>query len=290
MLEELAYDYINLSEDGLYLTRLLSLAVGGLIAGVTNKSTYRMRRAPYFANSALIFFGVSLSTVIWFASIPAMLGGYLWVVMTIDIAITIAAGYFVGLIAMARSRDAYGTNGSAVLAFIPVANFWLLFTRSQSPVDDAYDRGLLGGATGVIVGLFLLLLGAASSVGVEQALLNRAERPGSAVQGMELMLRANGLEETLRLLAEDAGAPIQTDEITTLASVEGQGNELIRTYVVSRDIGALSFDYRVNTRATICGHPPFAVLLDAGATFHEQYLTSEGRIIGSIVITAFDCP
>ena len=60
--------------------------------------------------------------------------------MGIDVILLAVSGYFVGVIAMARSRDAFKHGYYAALAFIPIAHFVLTFKRSKSKVSTDRDR------------------------------------------------------------------------------------------------------------------------------------------------------
>lgn len=174
------------------------------------RTKVEMARTTYFAYSALILFLASAVQVVWLQSIPAATGGYLWVLMVISLAASIASGYFVCCIAMARSRDAYGTARRAFLAFIPIANFWLLFTRSkdEASTNRASTIPLFSAALGVLTGFVLLSATVGVTVYIKEQLRLIEQRvetePASIV--IESMIRSNGLEETLRLMVRVSNA------------------------------------------------------------------------------------
>ena len=107
MLEDLAIQFVIQSEDTLKGIGLGLTIVGAVIAVIITRSKVEIARTTYFAYSALIFFAVSAVQIVWLQSIPAMTGGYLWVLMAISLTASIAGGYFFCRIAIARSHDAY---------------------------------------------------------------------------------------------------------------------------------------------------------------------------------------
>ena len=128
MLETFAVQYLLQDETVLTAIALGSFVVGALIAAVFVRSETDLPRAPYFAYIALMTFAVSAVQLVWLHAVLAIEGGYLWVLMAIDLSAAVAAGYFFCRIAIARSRNAYGHGRMAFLGFLPIANFWLLLT------------------------------------------------------------------------------------------------------------------------------------------------------------------
>ena len=119
---------------------------------------------------------VSAVQIVGLQSIPAGRGGYLWVLTEIWLAAAIAGGYFVCLLAMARSRDAYGHARMAFLAFIPIANLWLLVTRSKNEMSANRAPTIPG--LGVLTGFCLL----AAAVGENVYLKEQARMLEQKVQ------------------------------------------------------------------------------------------------------------
>ena len=134
MLEDIAVRYVNSTEADMNAIGYGSMILGAVVAGVVNQSNAQLARAPYFAYSALILLLVSAVQIVWLHSLPAMAGGYLWVLITLSLGAIAVGGLFYGKIAMARSRDAYGHGRMAALALIPFANFWLLLAPSKNAI------------------------------------------------------------------------------------------------------------------------------------------------------------
>ncbi len=295
MLDDIAIQFVNQSESDLRIMGYALAILGGIIAGIVNKSKVELARTPYFAYSALIFLLVSAVQIIWLGSISAMSGGYLWVLMVVNIVASVIAGFFVGKIAIARSRDAYGHGRMAALAFIPVANFWLLLTASKNPLsaNRAPTIPLLTGGLGVLSGFAMLIATVAGTVFMKQEADRIAKReaakPTSQRVGIEFMLKSHSLEKTLRLIATIPQTPIKIDEVTTLARIEADGIQLHRTYVVALDLATISDQFRVRILKAICSHSPFIPLLRAGARIREVYIKTDGSPIGAVLVTRDVC-
>lgn len=294
MLEEIAIQYVSQSED---ILRLLSYGVtiaGAVIAAIFHKSQSELRRAPYFAYSGLLFFIVAAGQLVWLGSIPAITGGYLWVFMALDVAIGLTVGYGFGVIAMARSRDAYGHARMAVLAFIPLANFWLLLTPSKNEMsaNRAPTIPLLTGGIGVLTGILLLGAGIALSsyitVESNRIAMEAENDPSMQQAGIDMMLRGQGLEQTLVMIA--AEVPTQrVDETTTLLRVEGDGTTLRYLYEVTTSVEMLPMSMRTGLVQQNCTFEALRPVIEAGATLEHVYLRPDKSEIGTVVVTREIC-
>lgn len=294
MFENLAIQYVSQTEDSLRLIHYGIIVAGALVAGMFHKGTVGLRRAPYFAYSGLLFFIAAASQLVWFGSIPAMTGGFLWVLMLVDVVVGLGVGYAFGIIAMARSRDAYGHARMAVLAFIPIANFWLLFTPSKNEVSvtRAPTIPLLTGALGVLTGFVLHFAGVAVAafinVEMNRVVAEAENDPAMLHAGIEMMLRGHGLEETLRQVA--AGVPSQrVDETTTLLRASGDGTTLRYVYEVSTNPKALPMSMRIGLVQHNCKFELLRPVIEAGATIEHSYQRTDGAEIGVVTVTRDIC-
>ena len=295
LLEEIAIQFVNQSEDTLQQIGLGLTVIGAIVAALVTQSKTEIARAPYFAYSALIFLLVSAAQIVWLQALPAMTGGYLWVLMLISLTASVLGGFFFCRIAMARSREAYDHGRMAFLAFIPIANFWLLLTPSKNAVsaNRAPTIPILSGGFGVLTGFVLMAAAIGVTVYIEEqarAIGQRAQtEPMSQQAGIDFLIRSNGLEGTLTMLADESQTPITVDNVTTLARIEAVGTQLRRTYIVDLEGMTMTEEFRQGSRNGICAHPPFMPLLRAGATIREVYLERSGREIGTITVAKEDC-
>lgn len=295
MLDTIAIQFINQSEDSLRAIDFGLILIGAIIAAVSSQSKVELARVPYFALSALIFFLVSVVQIVWLQPRLALAGGYLWVLVLISMVASVAGGFFLCRIAMARSRDAYGYGRRAFLAFIPIANFWLLLTPSKNALSGyrAPTIPMLRGGLGALTGCVLMAaaIGVAAYIEAYGRQMEQRARtePTSNQAGIEFMIRSYGLEGTLRRLVDESQMPITVDNVTTLAQIEAVGAQLRRTYVVDLEDMTMTDEFRQGSRNDICGHPPFTSLIRAGGAIQEVYVERSGREIGAIMVTRQEC-
>lgn len=294
MLEEIATKYVSQTDASLRLISYAITIAGASAAAIYHKSSAELRRAPYFAYSGLLFFITAASQLVWLSSIPAMTGGFLWVFVLVDVVVGLGIGYAFGVIAMARSRDAYGHARMAFLAFIPLANLWLLLTASKSKVsaNRAPTIPLLTGAVGVLTGFVLVMagiaLGAFIQVETNRIVVEASNDPALQRAGVDMMLREEGIEETLRQMAADVPSQ-RIDESTTLLRVVGDGTTLRYVYEVSISSGALSISMRTGLVQHNCNYEGLRPLIEAGATVEHVYRHRDGSHIGVVTITRDKC-
>ena len=304
MLEDLAIQFVNQSEDTLTGIDVGLTIVGAVIAAIVTRSEVEIARAPYFAYTALIIFAVSAVQIVWLLVIPAVTGGYLWVLVAITLTAQIAAGYFYYRTAMGRSRDAYGHGSMAVIAFIPIANFWLFLIRSKNAKSaERLPTGpLLSGGLGVGTGFVVLAATIAMNIYIERRILAIEQQaqiepvsepaqiePVSEQEFVDSLIRSEGLEEALRMLAAEAQTPITVDEVTTLARIEAAWTQLRRTYIVDLEGVTLTEEFSAGSRDGICAWSPFRPILQAGGSIRELYVERSGREIGAVMVTRTDC-
>ena len=215
------------------------------------------------------------------------MGGYLWALVAFDTVSTFLIGYIFVIIAMARSRDAFGHGRFAVFGFIPIANLVLFLRHSIFPAEEMrvpmprFMTGWFGVISGftmlALAGLFVVSLNEIVSLG----LANDKTDPVAARLQMEALIRANGLEATLNMLASGPAPPTAKDDIAVLTRLSANGTQLQRIYVVASEKFALADEYRKSIEHLICNSDLFEPLLKAGASVKEIYLNRDGSEFGS---------
>lgn len=295
MLERIAEHYIYLSQDELRGLGFLFFIVGGILSRIAGKADVKLKRTPYFAYSCLIFLLLSAAQLIWVQSVPAITGGYLWLLMTIDIGASVVGGFFYGKVAMARSLDAYGGRGMAVLGFIPLLNLLLLFKPSQHANlgIPASTIRVLTGNWGVLIGTLALFAGSAIPGSVsslnERIALRARSNPSAVKAAISLMIRSKGLAGALHTLSTEVRTPVKIDSVTTLSRIEVSGTEFRRIYIVSVPNPEISSSFRTEVVDKICSYAPYSPLLAAGATVHEVYTKADGSTLLSVLVTKDTC-
>ncbi|WP_417463250.1 hypothetical protein [Kordiimonas sp.] len=294
MLEEVALSYVNQNEDELRLIGYGIVITGAILAALTHNHRNELARAPYFVYSGLLFFVTSVTQLVWLGSIPAMIGGYLWVFMLVDVLTSLAVGYGFGVIAMARSRDAYGHGRLAVLAFVPLANFWLLLVPSKTGLsaNRPPTAPLLSGGLGIATGVVLLFagLGVASFVRLEGDRMAQGARHDPIIQelGIAFVIQTNGLEAALQQMAAEVPSQ-KVDETTTLLRVEARATTLRYVYQVDTDAQNLPESVRRGLTKHNCTYDAMAPVLQAGAAIEHFYGRPDGTELGTVIITQAVC-
>jgi hypothetical protein len=272
-----------------YLAAFGLVVIGAIIGGLGDRSDRRLRRLPFFALSALVLLGLSLSQAIWFLFPQALVGGWTWLLLLANAAAACLAGFLLFRLARARSRDAYGHAGMAFLALIPVAFLWLLLKR---PRDEDSTPHAIDGGMALAIGLVANVLAGVTDRQLADAINRHAEtyvttHPEVETALLALTAAGQGLEKTLAELAASVATPIRIDDITTLHSIDAMGKGLVRTFVVETagpvDTDLLFKDVR-NYHCT-----EYTALLDAGATFKDIYRTQHGRTLGDVTTNMADC-
>lgn len=287
MLEDLALQYSELPEDQMRSIGYGLVILGGVIGGLTNRSMAEIRRAPYFALSGLIFLCVSVVTLAGLAFIvQALAGSFFWVIVGLEMLASVIGGFFVARIAAARSRDAYGHGRMAALAFIPIANFWLLLTpsKNETSANRAPTIPLLTGSVGVLSGFVFLACGIGLSSYGQVEGVRRVEAAAANGVFNEAML-----DRALATMAAEVQTPLVVDETTTLLRMEAQGIELRYVYEVDAPVNELPLDMRVGLQQQNCAYEGLTGVIDAGATIKHIYLRKDGSEIGVVDVTRQAC-
>lgn len=287
MLEDLALQYSEVSEDNMRLIGYGLAILGGIVGGLTYQSTTKIRRAHYFALSGLIFLFVAVATFVGMAFIvQALASGFFWIVVTAEILATVVGGFFFARIAADRSRDAYGHGRMAALAFVPLANFWLLLTPSKD--DESVNRSptppLLTGDLGVLSGFVLLGSGIALSAYAQVDGMRRVEEAAVAGVFNEAMLG-----RTLAVMAAELQTPMTVDATTTVVRMEVVGTEMRYVYEVDPPPDFLPAAMRISLLQQNCAYEGFTGVIDAGAIIKHVYLRKDDTEIGVVEVTRAAC-
>lgn len=291
MLEGLAFRFISLDDWAVNAT-LAGLGLAGFLTAflLFRRAEGRLARVPYLlVNAALLLVAAALS-LSWLYGLEVMRAGLLWLMVAATLVTTLAGGLLYGRAALARARDATDGAGYAFLALLPLANAILLVWPSRAEEERPRPKlpALTQGVTGFAAACLLLLSAAGLQLFIEwedQRL--KAER--SPAESLSVLVRSQGLEPALALVAERSQTPRRVDELTTLTSVEADRNLLRRTFVVDRAGGSMNPGFRRALEAAVCRHPPFLVLLQEGALIEEVYLARDGERIGRHVVSSDLC-
>lgn len=294
-MEYIAIRYVSLEESELRGIFTLFAIAGGVLSALTRTIEYELARAPYFAYSMLIYLFVAATQLVWLGSIDAMLGGYLFALMAVDVVSGVVGGYALAGIATARSRNAFGHGRAAALAFIPLANLVLLFARPRA--NSAAGSGaipLFSGGLGVFSAFFCLIGTIALSAYItteSQRIVEEAAATDPAFQtkSLETGIVGLGINETLRQLASEVPVPEALDEVTTLVRVDADGDTLRYVYELSGEVTSIPFSMRVSLVNSNRKLPFFEPVFKADGSIQHLYLGQDGSEVGRVDVTRQAC-
>ncbi len=264
----------------------------------------RLARAPYFALSMLLYLCASVMSCLWLFSYRAALTGTLWTIYAAAFVFALGAGYVLGVLAIARSRDAFGSQGYGILSFIPVLNLILFFkgpnTQAAPAAVEIPVLRVFRGGIGIALGVLLLC---ASSVlsGLQKIVLQSIMATVPLEDVLRPAVRAIGIEDTLQRMAAavHGDLPVAVDGTTLLTAVSADGKRLRRTYTAINDSivddGAdndgvlINATMRRNINAKVCGGPRNAMLIGEGAEIEEHYESLAGKSLGRHVVDEAAC-
>lgn len=287
MLEDLAYAYADTSAATSIAINYGCLVLGGLIGGLTDRSGRELSRAPYFAFTGLLIAGLSLFGLIEVQFlVGAMVNRVLWLLLALELSALAVVGFLAARIALARSRHATGDGSLAFLAFIPVANLYLLFKARPAdwPPSPADAGHALNGGMGVVLGL----VAAAGS-----GLLDRAAT-ASTERNMALAAESGDLDraflpDLLRNIAAGEATPQTVDEFTTLTSITPGDATLDYRYVVDLRGQKLSDGVRALVIEKSCSNEILGRVFRAGGTVTMAYDTPDGTNLLTVDMTEATC-
>jgi hypothetical protein len=245
-----------------------------------------LSRSWYYLRVGFAALGLALGQMLWLLYVPALKLGVSFLFLVTDIGTALAFGAFIAQISRARSRDAYGHDGRAWMAFVPFANLVLLFKASLSP-DPA--RGSAGSAWG---GVALVLL----SRGVTALVENSGDSITAQVQNdpeviaivQSLTMRSKGIEAALDNQIAAEGAPYQIEPGLLLSAVTRTGTRLNYDFVMDQP-GATSLDpaYHRQVHDSMCAS--LMPYLLEGATAVIRFARSDGFEIGVLDLSVTEC-
>ena len=290
MIEEIAIQYANLSETIIRLIGFGFVFLGALIATLANGGDGKLGRSPFFAYVGFAILFLSITQLAWLNLWPAFSGGYLWVLMLVDIGAGLMAGYFLGIVAAARSRDAFGHGRAAFLIFVPVANLFLLFAPSLTieVTQSTSTEHIFSGGRGVLFGLVALAGVAAIRAQLEGQVQQETSGAQSQQASVEFMIRANGLESGLQTVASKMTVG-RVDELTEVTDISVDGSTLRMTFMASGEAAGLREVLRDQLVSNTCNKRALQPFLESGATFEYLYLREDQSVIGVVSISKNSC-
>ena len=128
-LEATINSYFELSDS--VSVQLIKLFVFAVLFGFVTRTQFKLERSTYLFGQSLVYLSASLLYLLWADALVASRGDYQILFLIFDLIIAAGISYSLIMMAKARSNDAYGHSNYAFLAFIAVANLWLVFVESK---------------------------------------------------------------------------------------------------------------------------------------------------------------
>jgi hypothetical protein len=144
-LETTINSYFELSETT--TIQLIKLVVFALLFGFLTQTRIQLERSTYLFGQASVYLGASILYLLWAEALVASRGQYQILLLVFDLLISASIAYSLIILAKARSNDAYGHSNWAFLAFIAIANLWLVIVGSK----HSHNRDTSFGVTFVIL-------------------------------------------------------------------------------------------------------------------------------------------
>ena len=284
-IELLAFDYVNFAENNkaynIPIIYILAIAIG-----LIKKVEFNIQRGAYFLNIAFIFFGVSIAGGIWLLLIEAMINGYTFILVFVDILIWGFATYGFIIIAKARSNDAYGHSRYAWLAFVPFLCFWLLFKPSKNK-DAPSTLSLISGVPAVFIGILIFGVVSGFSFSVEQSNINKVENVSLEVSEkikhkyFEYYTKRDGLKAGLDYY-KSLGSIGRIDEITYLNDIHTTDDTITYKFLITdNQITSFTQQERDNLEGYLCELGQ--IIIEHGGTMVLHYFNEANPKIAYIV-------
>ena len=292
MIENFALHYIVASTENAVF--LLPVLLGAITAGMATRIKTSISRVQYFASSASVSFGLSLTSLMGLNLIDAITNNYAALIVGIEIAVSFVAGFFLCILAKERGNDAYGKPEYAALAFIPLFNLLLLFAPGKSGTARSRVEGfpLFSGLPGIGVGIAFLFLAIIVPRSIEEQVAVEAEQDLARTEYAfdKLFVSTSGVRGAFLHWEREMITPSTIDEITTLIDAQADGE--VMNMIFSINASAEDIDTEIfldDVKSNACGYMAFSPVIDAGGTVNYSYYDAEDAYIGTVTITKDVC-
>ena len=287
MLEVLTFNYGMLPQAAMLLVRFVTMLVGAVLAALLlGTPTEPLSRSHYFLRICIATALLTAAQLSWLFHAQSLRAGVSWLMMASDFAAGLAFGAYQFRIAQQRSLDAYGHYGRAWLAFVPIANLFLVFQPSQNP--GAAPRSGWAVAIGLAFAVLSRLSAPYLVAEVEQRTATAMQDPGFQAIADIVRIRAIGTAAALDDLIVAEGAPVQIEPGLTLTAVTRADLHLTYAFAFDQaDAVALAADYRALVTQNFCG--ALMSYLTAGASASLQFNRADGLDLGRVEVSLAEC-
>lgn len=290
---ERALHFLILPDSRIWGVSLGLMMLGGLGAAAF-RSKRTLGRASYFLGNCVL---VLVATVSWALLIPTTVlvtNGHMGFMAALWALVQVACGAVLWRLAAQRSREVHGHAKAAALAFVPVANVWLLVAPPLGWKEPTAGALRLAFSAGRIVSVLagLALLGGACWVEheIEQGISDGLLQDGvSAELWIQFAINKDGIEKVLENLANTKDPEPQPDEAFTQSGTRAVGLNLYETWISNKFSDRFAKRQRDQLKEYHCSAVGDVSLMKAGATLHHVYVARSGRKLGTITVSKEVC-
>ena len=286
MLDRWAYAMQGWGELALMLTGVGLVVAGFLIGALARRGKQtEMHRAPYVALVGLLTAGMGALPYLFLFTLKAQAMGLFGALFLGAFALLGVVGLAMGVLAHARSVNAYGDGRGAWMGVIPIANLVLM---AAAPKVESKMNPVVG-ALLVVVGIGGLVGGRVLDRLVEDTLEDApAESAGTIADAISSQIGVQGIETVLAEIAMQT-VRTQVDSETVLVRADAAGSTLHFVYEVSTLAAQAGALLEPAVRQNTCDNPVSLALLDGGATLVMDYNGPDGVLVVSVTMVQRDC-
>ncbi len=290
-MEQLAFEYASIGQTYLNLIYYGIVVLGGAIGGYLDTNKKAWSRIPFLmAIGAIMALVALLNYGLFHLIVPAAKFGFFWVALVVDHSIVACAGAALAYCAKARSRDVFGHNIGAALAFIPLAGLYLLLKegRLQGPrIHKAFPSRFRGGI-GIAIGIVLIICSVGIRTYTEQQIVQLQAQRNAAANKKLTELEAN-LENYLVAVVATIETPRPIDDLTTLTQMRVDKTTMVYMYEINIGTEGIALDKRMKIIKDTCEYDFFVEILKFGGTIKHEYYALDGAPITDISVSPNIC-
>lgn len=197
---------------------------------IHRRSSWTLRRVPYFVAVAGLVVLQSLVSMAWLASANVIEPDGLWLFIAVILFGLMVFGYLYGMISLARSLDAFGNGRAAWIAVVPIAFLVLWF---KPPLEDKKPASVIrmaGNAAAVVLGLALLFVSQIINYGSYLAVDYMAESAQADTGLTATSRQAKAQPQTLSQAQASTSVPARRDGVI---QIKGLHNAMDLNQVLS---------------------------------------------------------
>ncbi|MGB0694305.1 MAG: hypothetical protein ACPGOY_01565 [Rhodospirillaceae bacterium] len=289
-------EFLGLSpagEDLVFFLGFTAIVLIGFLLAIKMRTgnTLRLNRVSYFLFYSALHLFCSMAVISIFSFIPAR-PSTIFIILGMTVLATIAYGYGLGALGMARSKSAYDDSRAAWMAMIPLTNLFLFFKSPKTKSPSRGFRGIASNTIQVSIGFGIILIVFYLESLSDKVLENFDSEFDYYLSNDSFALSARieeeGLADVLEQLADNVTLG-EIDETLTLLDLEADAQTLRYVYLLKQGDQTLSNYARKRAIRNTCQDHWFYTILSAGGTIEYHYQSRDGTDLYTITVHARLC-